>query len=74
MVALQPKFHWKQVINEFVDEAYLIKWQNRHYSAFQKYAETVQMISFVSQPNVWNYVTILKLQVQFQSMILSRIV
>jgi hypothetical protein len=30
VVALQTKFHSKQVIEEFVDEAYLIRWQNRH--------------------------------------------
>jgi len=30
MVALQPKFRSKQVIDEFVDEANLIRQQNRH--------------------------------------------
>ena len=30
VVALQPEFHSKQVIDEFVDEANLIRQQNRH--------------------------------------------
>ena len=29
-VALQPKFHLKQVIDEFVDEANQIRQQNKH--------------------------------------------
>ena len=33
VVTSQPEFHSKQVIDEFVDEAYLIKQQNRHYFA-----------------------------------------